>query len=100
MVIWPFLLVSDKKNIEDPVFMNHERIHVRQQLEMLLIPFFLWYGIEYLILRLKYNHDRAYRNIVFEREAYAMEYNLDYLKSRKIWSFTRFYSKKYRYESF
>lgn len=96
MVIWPFLLVQDKKSVEDPVFMNHERIHARQQLELLLIPFFLWYGIEYLILRFKYNHDRAYKNIVFEREAYSMQFELDYLKSRKMWSFTRFYSKKYR----
>lgn len=96
MVIWPFLLVRDKKSLENQVFMNHEKIHARQQLELLLLPFFLWYGIEYLILRLKYNHDRAYRNIVFEREAYKMQTDLDYLKFRKAWSFIGFYAKKYR----
>ncbi|GAK77482.1 membrane protein [Nonlabens ulvanivorans] len=96
MVIWPFLLVQDKKSIKDPVFMNHERIHARQQLELILILFFIWYLIEYCVLRLKYSHDRAYRNIVFEREAYAMECDLDYLKFRKTWSFIKFYSQKYR----
>lgn len=96
MVIWPFLFVQNKNFCKDATFMNHERIHARQQLEMLLLLFFLWYGIEYLILRLKYNHDRAYRNIVFEREAYAMECDMEYLKHRKMWNFTRFYSKKYR----
>ena len=96
MVIWPFLLVQDKKSMEDPVFMNHEKIHERQQLEMLIIPFFIWYLIEYCVLRLKYKHDRAYRNIVFEREAYVMECDLDYLKSRRTLSFMKFYSQKYR----
>lgn len=29
---------------------NHERIHTRQMLETLFIGFYLWYGIEYLIV--------------------------------------------------
>ncbi len=78
--------------------MNHERIHARQQLEMLVIPFLIWYVLEYLILRLKYNHDDSYRNIVFEREAYLNESDLDYLKKRKRFSFLKFYGKKYAYE--
>jgi len=96
MVIWPFLFIKNKKYLKNNVFMNHERIHARQQLELLIMPFFIWYLLEYSILRLKYNHDRAYRNIVFEREAYYCEANLEYLSNRKLWSFTRFYSKKYR----
>ncbi|GAL74904.1 hypothetical protein JCM19275_943 [Nonlabens ulvanivorans] len=96
MAIWPFLFVQDEKFCKDNVFMNHERIHATQQLEMLLIPFFIWYLFEYCVLRLKYKHDRAYRNIVFEREAYVMECDLDYLKFRKTWSFIKFYSQKYR----
>lgn len=71
--------------------MNHERIHARQQLEMLVIPFMIWYAVEYLILRLKDNHDNAYRNIVFEKEAYLMDHDLAYLNDRKFWSFLRFY---------
>jgi hypothetical protein len=29
----------------------------------------------------------AYRNVVFEREAYENEYDLSYLKSRSYWRF-------------
>ncbi|EAS20041.1 conserved hypothetical protein [Flavobacteria bacterium BBFL7] len=96
MVIWPFLLVQNMKSIEDPVFMNHEHIHARQQKELLLIPFLLWYLIEYSVLRFKYDHDKAYRNIVFEREAYIMECDLKYLENRRTWNFLRFYSNKHR----
>ncbi len=61
---------------------NHEKIHLRQQLELLVFPFYILYFFNYLINLFKYkNHDRAYRNIIFEREAYDHETNLDYLKN-------------------
>jgi hypothetical protein len=53
-----------------------------------VLPFFIWYFMEYLVRLVQYkNADLAYRNISFEREAYANEENLTYLKSR---SFLRF----------
>lgn len=75
----------------DATFINHERIHLRQQLELLIVPFFLWYVIEYVI-RLLHYRDRyqAYINISFEREAYQQEGNLDYLKNKSFWSFFRY----------
>ena len=75
----------------DPIFINHERIHLRQQLELLILPFFIWYAIEYGIRLLQYK-DRyeAYRNISFEREAYENELFLEYLKKRRLWSFLRY----------
>ena len=49
------------------------------------------YGIEFLIRLIQYkNRHKAYRNISFEREAYANEKDLDYLKSRPFWGFSRF----------
>ena len=54
-------------------------------LSLLTLPVFLyWYGIEYLI-RLAYyrNSITAYKNISFEREAYAKEDDVVYLDSRK-----------------
>jgi len=67
---------------------NHEKIHIRQQLELLVVPFFLWYGIEFLIRWLQHkNRFVAYRNISFEREAYANEKDLGYLKRRSFWKF-------------
>lgn len=70
---------------------NHERIHLQQQLEMLILPFYLWYCIEFL-LRLIQTGDRsrAYRNISFEREAYDHQHDLLYLKSRSFWSFLKY----------
>jgi len=51
---------------------------------MLFIFQWIFYGIEYLVKIIKYrNHDTAYRNLSFEREAYANELIEDYLKSRK-----------------
>lgn len=71
---------------------NHERIHARQQIELLLLPFLLWYALEWLIRLLIYGEQRkAYRGIVFEQEAYANETNLDYLKTRKWFAWFRYY---------
>lgn len=83
ITLFPFIILVNEKDRGDVLLLNHEKIHIRQQLEMLVLPFFVWYGIEYFVLLLKYK-DRflAYRNISFEREAYANEKDLDYLKKR------------------
>ena len=51
--------------------LNHEAIHTEQMKEMLYIFFYIWYGIEYLIIRLFHikQHD-AYKDVSFEEEAY------------------------------
>lgn len=91
-VLWPFVFLKRPQLKQDPVFLNHERIHLRQQAELLVIPFFLWYGIEFLIRLLQYrNGYQAYRNISFEREAYKNEKDLDYLKRRSFWRFWDYY---------
>jgi hypothetical protein len=91
MAIFPFILVRKLQYKADEVLINHERIHLQQQLEMLIIGFYLWYVLHYLVNLVKYrNHDRAYLNIVFEKEAYAMEHNLDYLSLRSPWRWTKF----------
>jgi hypothetical protein len=67
---------------------NHESIHWQQQKELLIVPFFVWYLVEYLVRLVQYrNHDKAYRNISFEREAYANAANFLYIKERKRWAF-------------
>ena len=61
--------------------MNHERIHSAQQREMLFVGFYLAYLFEWLVrLPMRGN---AYRNISFEREAYANQRNLNYLRHRR-----------------
>ena len=63
---------------------NHELIHTAQQKELLWIPFYIAYLIEWLyhLMRLR-NWDKAYRAISFEREAYANDSNLHYLAHRR-----------------
>ena len=91
LAFFPFVFVKYRLNKENKVFINHERIHLRQQVELLIIPFFIWYFIEFFLRWMHYkNLDLAYRNICFEREAYANEKNLDYLKRRSLWEFLRF----------
>ncbi len=91
MALWPFIILREKKLRAQSVFINHERIHLRQQAEFLLVFFYLWYGIEYLLRLLQYkNKNLAYRNISFEREAYANEKDDRYLGKRPFWRFFRY----------
>lgn len=71
--------------------LNHESIHTKQMQEMLFIFFYLWYGLEWLIRWVAYgfNAKKAYNNILFEREAYNNDNNLEYLKERKLFSWLR-----------
>lgn len=64
---------------------NHESIHIEQQKELLVIPFYLLYMIEYIfkLFRFQFNTGKAYRSISFEREAYENETNPEYRKTRK-----------------
>ncbi|MCW2118727.1 hypothetical protein [Flavobacterium sp. 7A] len=88
LTIFPFVFMKYASDKVNPVFINHEKVHLKQQLELLILPFFIWYGLEYLIRLLQYrNAYLAYKNISFEREAYANESNLDYLNERRLFSF-------------
>ena len=90
MAIFPFILIKDKYRINDPVLIRHETIHLRQQLEMLVFPFYVIYLINYLFNLLKYKNTRlAYRNIIFEREAYQHDREPDYLTRRKFWAWIK-----------
>lgn len=90
IAIYPFIFYKHKELRKNKAFINHESIHIRQQFELLILPFYIWYFVEYGIRLIQYkgNQNEAYLNISFEREAYANEDNLDYLKNRKFWSFT------------
>ena len=68
---------------------NHESIHWKQQMEMLIIFFYLWYLIEWII-RIFVNGKKAYISLAFEREAYANDYKPEYLKTRKPYSWLKY----------
>ncbi|WP_029281479.1 hypothetical protein [Pedobacter sp. R20-19] len=81
MAIFPFILLKNLKLKQDQSIINHEKIHLRQQLELLIFPFYILYLINYFINLIRYReHHKAYLNIVFEKEAYHYELNMEYLK--------------------
>ncbi|MGB3342685.1 MAG: hypothetical protein WBA61_02115 [Aequorivita sp.] len=91
MAIWPFVILRYRHLVKDINFLNHERIHLRQQVELFVVFFYLWYAIEFLVRWIGLgNRDKAYQNISFEREAYFYEADMDYLKRRRFWYFLRF----------
>jgi hypothetical protein len=94
ITLWPFLLVTAFSNKDNADFMSHERIQSRQQ-ELLAELLFIWHVLEFALLRMFISHNAACRNIVFEREAYAMECDLQYLKKRRWYSFLKLYGKKH-----
>jgi len=89
IALFPFIIINSKlSNERQRTLINHERIHIRQQLELLVIPFYVWYVINYLVNRVKYkSHNKAYRNTIFEKEAFEHESDPKYLTKRKPWSF-------------
>jgi hypothetical protein len=90
LTVFPFVFLKQREYVADAVLINHERIHLRQQLELLVLPFFVWYGLEFLWYFLKQRDVKsAYYSISFEREAYANEKDLYYLKQRSFWQFVK-----------
>lgn len=88
---WPFIILKNDSLKADIVLINHEKIHLKQQLELLIVPFYLIYITEWLIRSLFYlSFYRGYQNISFEQEAYANEHNLNYSKERRPFSFMKY----------
>ncbi|MDE6787336.1 MAG: hypothetical protein K2J46_09915 [Muribaculaceae bacterium] len=70
---------------------NHERIHTAQMRELLFIPFYIVYVLEWLFRIIQYRDiHKAYLNISFEREAYTHGHDHTYLKNRKPYSFLKY----------
>lgn len=91
LAIYPFIFLKKEVLKHDVILINHEKIHLKQQLEMIMIPFYFLYFIEFLIRLFQYkNWKKAYRNISFEREAYANEMDLEYLNNRPLWGFFKY----------
>ena len=89
ITLYPFIIFEDEP---DPEILNHEKIHIQQQKEMLVIFFYILYVWYWVGNRLwhKKNNVQAYYNIPFEREAYENDSNMEYLDRRPIFSW-RFY---------
>lgn len=91
LALFPFILLKSAALKNDKIILNHEKIHLRQQLELLILPFYLLYFLHYLINVLRYkNHHQAYLKIIFEREAYQHETNLNYLNKGSWYGWLKF----------
>jgi len=91
ITLFPLIILRTRALRSDSVLITHEKIHLRQQLELLIVFFYIWYVTEYYYhyFRLK-NPYKAYKAISFEREAYAMEHDPNYLATRKLWGFWKY----------
>lgn len=96
ITLWPFVILREyyQKNTNYWVTkrektINHESIHIKQQEELLIIPFYVLYITEWFI-KLFFYGKKAYYNISFEREAYANENDYEYLKNRRFWAWLKY----------
>lgn len=78
------LFTKNKSGLLRNKDVNHELIHTAQMKELGYIGFYLWYGLEYLLIRLFHKKQGdAYADVSFEEEAYNNEKDLSYLDKRK-----------------
>lgn len=88
-----FIWISRLDNDEVKLY-RHEKIHFWQQVEMLFIFHWLFYGVFYLLGRAKgHCHYIAYRYNPFELEAFSNEAQVDYLEKRKPFAWISYISK-------
>ncbi|WP_333695131.1 hypothetical protein [Flavobacterium sp.] len=90
---YPFVFLKYPSDINDAVLLNHEKIHLRQQKELLLVFFLLWYFLEFVFRFIQHqNINKAYHALSFEKEAYQNEKDLMYLKGRKFGEFLNYFN--------
>ena len=101
--LWIFMLTKYIGKIYSQEIIRHEKIHIRQMRETLIILFYIIYVGQLLYYITKYSFKKykeeylnpgqkdswwikswaAYLNVVFEKEAYAKEHLIEYLDDRK-----------------
>ena len=89
ITLWPFVFIRDEG---DERTIWHEKIHLRQQVELGIIGFYLLY-IGFWIFHIIKLRDRyaAYHAIPFEKEAYTWDKSgKEYLQKRYFWSWLNF----------
>lgn len=119
ITILPFIFARNSAKWLKDYVLNHETIHLRQQLEVLIASaaviaalilifgwswwwmltsfgvYYTWYGLEWLV-RLAICHDTnlAYKNIAVEQEAYLNEHDMGYLKGRRLFAWVEYIGKQ------
>lgn len=100
MVLGKFIFTKDASKLNERII-RHETIHYYQQAELAYVIFFVMYFLSFVcqLIRCLFNKKigkaesgsssmwvRAYRTVLFEREAYEHENDPEYLKRRGPWA--------------
>jgi hypothetical protein len=100
ITIFPFIILRKKFLTEQlpDVTLSHERTHLAQQLETLIVGFGVIYALHYIFNRIikSMDHLDAYANICFEREAYDNDSNPEYLSQRKPYTWVKYLWEDFR----
>ena len=89
ITLWPFIFI--RKNHATPSLINHEKIHIRQCNELLVIGQYILYSWDFLHGLMKYRSiKKAYRQVRFEQEAYENQHDLNYLNVRPKYNWRKY----------
>jgi hypothetical protein len=93
LAFFPFILINKRVVKHEKLYqrvLNHERIHLAQQKELLLVFFVIWYYAEYMYhyIRTLHTH-KAYKKIRFEKECFDNEADNKYLNHRVPYSYIK-----------
>ena len=102
--LFPFIILREfkgepisfkKKLALNEKLIRHETIHFKQAIEMLVIPFYVWYVTEWALKSIFGDNgiNTAYRRLSFEREAYLHELDSVYLLTRKPYAWFKLINK-------
>lgn len=118
ITLWPFIFARKSAKWLADYVVNHEKIHLVQQAEVLAVSvavmavlcvtclswwcmlasplvYFAWYAIEYVVRLFAYGRGHeAYKNVSFEQEAYLNERDMTYLENRKAFAWIKYLTKK------
>lgn len=87
--IFGVIFVKGRPGVLTSRVIRHERIHTAQMRELGYLPFYLLYGLEWLVRLPVAGPMGAYRKLSFEREAYDHEGDAGYPASRRRWAMWR-----------
>ncbi|WKZ31127.1 MAG: hypothetical protein QY318_04815 [Candidatus Dojkabacteria bacterium] len=93
---YPFLYLRFPDHPNNPTWINHEKIHFRQQLELLFIFYFIFIAAERIYYRYfrKLSPLDSYLASAFEQECYINQSDTLYLSRRRPYAFLKYMREK------
>ena len=87
ITLWPFVFFRKEP---DALTLRHEKIHIAQQAELLIVGFYAIYVFDWVVGMLRgRTSEQAYEEIRFEAEAYTHEGDEHYLERRPRFAWAR-----------